>query len=259
MKIGFSIESPQEEAALTLPVPEPPKPVVRSLVQVGFEDNNRVLTYYNDRFDLTPGDRVFVSGKLAGKPGIVESVTTKFKISLADYERVISLANLVIRGTYEKLIDKMVSYDSAALSADQFRVWCMPPQDEDAEIVTGDGYEIDLSSMSSPDEIKEEVFNRTLEYCRNGSVAYISAVNGIGTAFVHGTEWYEINFRLDGSSLVEMYCTCPYPGFCKHLLAVAITLNTLMKEGLDAEKNFVVIDDSYFWQFAARSVKKVTL
>ena len=90
MKIGFSIEPAQEAPTLTLPVPEPSKPV-RSLVQVRFEGDGRLLTYYNDLFDLAPGDRVFVSGKLAGIPGTVEKITTKFKINLSNYERVISM------------------------------------------------------------------------------------------------------------------------------------------------------------------------
>ncbi len=130
MKIGFSIEPAQEAPTLTLPIPEPSKPV-RSLVQVRFEGDGRLLTYYNDLFDLAPGDRVFVSGKLTGKPGTVEKITTKFKINLANYERVISMARIEIHGTYEKLIDKMVSYDPIALSPDQVRVWAKPPKPEE--------------------------------------------------------------------------------------------------------------------------------
>ena len=39
----------------------------RSVVQVYFAANHRSLAYYNDRFDLKPGDLVFVDGKLAGQ------------------------------------------------------------------------------------------------------------------------------------------------------------------------------------------------
>ena len=258
MKIGFSIEPAQEAPTLTLPIPEPSKPV-RSLVQVRFEGDGRLLTYYNDLFDLAPGDRVFVSGKLAGIPGTVEKITTKFKINLSNYERVISMVRIEIHGSYEKLIDKMVSYDSIALSPDQFRAWAKPPRAEEEEIVAGDGFEINLDDITGSDDINENVFDRAVEYCRNGNVAYISVINGIGTAFVHGTEWYEVNFRLDNALLTEMYCECPYPGLCKHLIAVAIILNGLVKEGLDTEKDFVAIDDSYFWGFVARSTNKITL
>ena len=259
MRIGFSLEPEETKTVPQIPAPEPAEPV-RSLVRVSFDGDGRVLTYYNDLFNLTPGDRVFVSGKLAGRPGTVESVTTKFKINLANYERVISMADMNIHGTYERIFDKMVSYDPSALSPDLFRAWCRPPKAEDEEIVTGDGYEFNLSELSSPDEISGAIMDRGLEYCRAGNVAYISFIDGIGTAFVHGTEWYELNFQLEGDRLVEMYCDCPYPGFCKHLAALSITMKAMTESGeLDMRKNFVAIDDSFFWTFAAKSVKKVTL
>ena len=157
MKIGFSVESDEnrpETSAVTIPVSDTPA-AVRSLVQVRFEDDGRALTYYNDLFALSPGDRVFVSGKLAGKPGTVESVTTRFKINLANYEKVISLASMEVAGTYERIIDKMVSYDHDALSPDEFRSWVMPPKgwdkkddDPEDEIIIGDGYELHLPELS---------------------------------------------------------------------------------------------------------------
>lgn len=72
---------------------------VRSLVSVRFIQDGRAFTYYNDKFALEVGDHVFVSGQLAGQLGIVEKVTTRFKINLADYQRVISKASAAIHGT----------------------------------------------------------------------------------------------------------------------------------------------------------------
>ena len=66
--------------------------------------------YYNDQFDLHEGDMVFVSGKLTGECGIVDTVNYKFKINLADYERVIAHPEIVLHGTYAPVLDKMVSY-----------------------------------------------------------------------------------------------------------------------------------------------------
>ena len=37
----------------------------RSVAQIYFAANHRSLAYYNDRFDLLRGDRVFVDCKLA--------------------------------------------------------------------------------------------------------------------------------------------------------------------------------------------------
>ena len=179
MKIGFSIESNEnlpETAAVTLPVLDTPA-AVRSLVQVRFEDDGRVLTYYNDLFALSPGDRVFVSGKLAGTPGTVESVTTRFKINLANYEKVISLASMEVAGTYERIIDKMVSYDSCAISPEEFRSWILPPKhvedDEEEEIMTGDGYELSIPNLEEDDEAGQDALEKAVEYCRSGNANQI--------------------------------------------------------------------------------------
>ena len=50
----------------------------RSVVQVYFAANHRSLAYYNDRFDLKPGDLVFVDGKLAGKIGVIGPTRMKY-------------------------------------------------------------------------------------------------------------------------------------------------------------------------------------
>lgn len=85
---------------------------VKSLVKVRFECHSMPLAYYNDRFDLQEGDVVYVSGKLAGKPGVVVSVTTKFRIHTSDYERVLSLLDLTIHGSFTGVRGKMVSFDN---------------------------------------------------------------------------------------------------------------------------------------------------
>ena len=41
--------------------------------------------------------------------------------------------------------------------------------------------------------------------------------------------------------------------------AVAITLEALTKNGLNMEKDFVMVDDAYFWRFVSKGVKKITL
>lgn len=265
--LGFGIgEKPAAESSSVIPK-EDMNPV-RSLVSVRFVRDGRAFTYYNDRFSLEVGDRVFVSGKLAGQLGIVEKVTTKFKINLADYQRVISKAGGAIHGTYESVLDKMVSYDREALSPEEFRSWILPPahwdgdgsEDQEDEIVIGDGYELCLSDLEDCDEVSPAVLERAVDYCRSGKVAYICVRNGIGTAFVDGSTWYEINFRLHGDAMTEMYCDCPYPGLCKHLLAVALTVRAMVKHGnLDADADFVAIGEDRFWNMVARTTKKVTL
>ncbi len=249
------------------PVPAAAPDPVRSLVSVRFIDDGRVLTYYNDRFVLEPGDRVFVSGKLAGKLAVVEKVVTKFRINLADYQRVIAKAGGTLRGTFESLLDKMVCFDGDAMSPDEFRAWILPPKQWDGqedgseeEIVVGDGYEISLADIEGNEDISQGVPERAVDYCRSGKVAYVGVKDGFGTAFIEGSTWYEVNFRLDGDMLSEMYCECPYPGLCKHLLAVALTIRALRDiGGLDTSRDFAALDNDRFWSMAACSARRVTL
>ncbi len=265
--LGFGIgEKPAAESIAVTPKEE--LNPVRSLVSVRFIRDGRAFTYYNDKFALEVGDHVFVSGKLAGQLGIVEKVTTKFKINLADYQRVISKASVAIHGTYESMLDKMVSYDREALSPEEFRAWILPPahwdgdgnEDQEDEIIVGDGYELNLSELEGNDDVNATILERAVDYCRSGKVAYICVRDGVGTAFVDGTSWYEINFRLCGDTMTEMYCDCPYPGLCKHLLAVALTVRALVKHGsLDPDADFVAIGEDRFWSMVARTTKRVTL
>ena len=60
--------------------------------------------------------------------------------------------------------------------------------------------------------------------------------------------------------MTEMYCDCPYPGLCKHLLAAALTVRALVMKGkLQPDEDFVAIDSNRFWNMVARTTKKVTL
>ena len=265
--LGFGIGETQEAKAVETPCDVHNRPVP-SLVTVRFPGNGPTLTYYNDQYALQAGDRVFVSGKYAGQLGEVETVTTKFKIRLSDYQRVIAKASIAIHGAYELGLDKMVSYDENAVSPEEFRSWILPPahwegddsESPEDEVIVGDGYELDLFDLEHCDEITEAIAERAIDYCRSGRVAYLSVRDGIGTAFVQGTKWYEVNFRLNGSLLSEAYCDCPYPGLCKHLLAVAMTLRALAQVGhMDLSHDFVLFDDAWFWSNVSKTAKRVVL
>lgn len=193
-------------------------------------------------------------------------LTTRFKINLADYQRVISKA-AAVHGVYEPVLDKMASFDRASMTTNEFGTWIMPPADaekaddvKDNKIVTGEGYELSLCELENSDEVSRVVLERAVDCCRSGRVAFIAVGGGTGTAFVEGTAWYEVNFRLDGDTMTYMFCDCPYPGLCKHLLAVALTIRTLVKKGnIAPERDFTAIDNGRFWSMAAHSGKKVIL
>ena len=262
--MGFGRDEMKETPDVLMSTAGDPKKPVKSLVRVHFEDAAYELTYFNDAFDLKPGDRVFVSGKRAGEVGIVNSVSTKFRIKASNYERVIALAQAPIHGTYKPVADKMLSYDAGALTPEGFRTWVMPPEepvpDENDEIIYGDGYEIPLDDPHNAEGVDKVVFGRALNYCSGGRIGYISVRDGVGRAFVEGEHWYELDFCIRDNAIEEAYCDCPYPGLCKHLLAVAVTLSVMSDHGdLDLGRDFVLIDADRFFEMIRRNEQTITL
>lgn len=253
--IGFGGQEPVQSEAKPQVVTTSGQPV-RSLVSIRFADVEKSYTYYNDRFDLSVGDRVYVSGKMAGRMGMVASVNTRFKIKLSDYEKVVANPHIVFRGDYEQVLDKMVAYHGE-VSAALFRSWVMPPQQEEDEIVMGDGYTLSLNHLRDCDDVEPAVLKRALTYCEEGRVRYLSLENGVGTAFVEGSKWYEVNFRYDGGEVTDVYCDCPYPGLCKHSLAVVLTLQVLLDHV--REENFAAVDRGFFFGTIVSAGQSVTL
>ena len=237
---------------------------VQSLVSINYERMNHALTYYNDQFDLKPGDRVFVTGKLEGEVGIVESVTTKFRIKISEYQKVISLAQTPLHGTYSPKGNMMRSYDPESLSPDEFRKWILPPKpiddNQNEEILFGDGYEIPLEDPSTADGVDPAVFDRAIDLCRFGKVGYVSLRNGEGKAFVRGSKWYEVDFSVRNNMLQEAYCECPYAGLCKHLLAVSMIISVMHQhDDLDFDRDFTLIEENRFWNMARHTRQDIKL
>ena len=261
--VGFGQDDPKPEAkeqprTIAISVP------VRSLVSINFQRMSHALTYYNDQYDLKPGDRVFVTGKLEGEIGIVESVTTKFRIRISDYQRVISIAQTPISGSYVPKGDMMLSYDTDALSPDDYRKWILPTMenkgDPDEEIVFGDGYEVPLDDPTKAEGFDGTVFERAINYCRESRIGYISLHDGTGKAFVRGSHWYEIDFTIRDNMLAEAYCDCPFAGLCKHLLAVAVLLNAMMRyDDIDLTRDFTLIEADQFWNMVRHNRQRVTI
>ena len=236
---------------------------VKSLVKIRFEDHPIELAYYNDLFDLRPGDVVYVSGKKAGCAGTVTSVTTKFRIRTSDYERVLSLLDLTVHGHYARMKDKMVSFDDAAISAEQFESWVTPPEDpkakkdpdwEEEEIISGEGYTMDLNNLGACEDLTDSIAQRASLYCSERRVRYLQVRGGRGCAFVEGGRWYRVDFNLDGGMITDLYCDCPYPGLCKHGVAAALNLRMLMHQPqMQTMSRFTALDRSLFWKLASRA------
>ncbi len=197
---------------------------MKSLVQVYFPRRDLTLSYYNDAFDLHRGDRVFVEGKLEGLPGRVTAVSYNFKIRLADYKRVIALADTDVRGQFYPAGSHLVTFDADALAPEKVRTWFLPPTAEDGAYIVGqDGASFPLSDLSSLGA-DIAVAERGQKYYAENRVAYLVLDGASGCAIVEGTKPYEVEFTYaDGqvSGLVcPCYCSCP----CKHQVAVLLQL-----------------------------------
>jgi hypothetical protein len=230
---------------------------VRSVAEVRFPDGP-VYPYYNDRFDLQPGDAVFVSGKMAGKLGIVQSVTTQFKIHLAQYQRVVARPDFRLSGTFEPAAGMMVCPGGCVPDTALFRSWVRPPREEDDELVCGEGHCFELAHPELAPGLDEARLGRAVDYCREGRVRYLRLAGGAGIAFVEGEEWYEVEFRFDGAELSEMYCDCPCPGLCKHELAAALVLRAILDQRPDLQ-DFTAVEQGFFWHVISHTRQRVTV
>lgn len=125
--IGFCVQGSAPEA-----VPAPAAPAetaaVPSVVRVFFPERGQAYSYYNDRFDLHDGDLVYVSGKLARQRGQVVAVDYNFRIRLADYQRVIGVADTAVHGTFYTLGAHLVTLEPNVLPYAQVRSWFFPPE-----------------------------------------------------------------------------------------------------------------------------------
>ena len=231
---------------------------VRSLVSVKFPDRALPLTYYNDRFDLREGDTVYVSGALEGKPGTVVKVTTRFKITRSRYEKIVGRGRFELRGEYSPAANMMVNRECSSADTDELRAALIAPLAEDDEVICGEGYILPLDCFEDSDDVEDRILERAANYCNEGRVRAMTFYNGVCTAFVEGTEWYEVSFRVRGNGSVEdIYCTCPYPGLCKHSLAALIILRTLMS--LLEPGNFIALERGFFFDRLTRESRTIRI
>lgn len=215
-----------------------------SLVDVYFEDSGMRWTYYNDRFDLSVGDRVWVEGKLEGVLGEVVSVNYRFRIRLSDYKRVIGMADTEVEGKFHFAGNYFITFDRNALPSEKVRGWFIPPVNEE-DIAVGDG-EGNFSPLgtSFADPIIEE---RGRRYYEDGRVRYL-CLDGInGYAIVEGSDAYEVEFEYRNGEIGDLFCSCYCNYSCKHQAATARMLSEML--GVIEAKGYA--DYSYGRYFAA--------
>lgn len=228
----------------------------KSLVQVSFPGRGAALAYYNDQFDLQPGDRVYVDGKLEGVQGRVTSVSYNFKIKPSDYKRVIYVVDTEVHGTFYNAGSHFVTFENTAIPYEKVLLWFRAPADEE-EYVSGNddsAFKLDdLGAMGVTNAIAERGHN----YYMENRVRYLCVEGEIGKAIVEGTESYEVEFMFSDGEIRRLTCSCfcSYP--CKHeyaaILQLKETLEFIMKEhqqDYEEASYFAAIEKGTLLQFA---------
>lgn len=215
--------------------------------------------YINDKFDLEVGDKVYVDGKLAGKIGVVTEVLTKFKVNLKYYKYVLQKVDYKIEGTFMKMKNLMVGVDESSISFEQLLTWVKAPLSPDAEpeeFLCGDGYEIDLETLldddckfagKNPTGIDDYLFWNAEELVEGGDLKFVTVQNGIGHAVIDDEGILIVDFRFDGKTLTDIYCTCMSPKLCEEMVAAAIAMRLAIKKfGIASNSDFTVIESELF-------------
>lgn len=221
--IGFAFEGSTQELKIEPLLLQENAPV-KSLVQVYFPERDQTLTYFNDRFDLMPGNFVFVEGKLEGLRGIVREVNKNFKIKTTDYKKIISVADTHVSGQMHIAGSHVVSFDSSVLPYEKIRTWYLPPVKPEDEYETGNDDTAFLLDKLGDIHVSQAIWERGREYYITNCVRYLCVDNGHGRAIVEGEDTYEVEFDFADGEIRNMICSCPCGYTCKHEIAAMMQL-----------------------------------
>ena len=225
-KIGFNASScdpkPAQSTCTLPPEQAAPRPCV---VQVHFPARNMTLAYYNDRFLLSPGDFVYVDGKLEGLRGRVTEVNYNFKIKLSDYKRIIARVDTEVHGEFFFTGSHFVCFDADVLPYEKALLWFTPPKDtEDGDVVSGqDDTAFPLHDLKTMN-INPTVAQRGYDYYMDNKVRYLCLDGTHGRAIVAGSHIYEVEFEYRNGQISGLVCSCFCSGNCKHEFAALLQL-----------------------------------
>ena len=240
--IGFKAEEENTAEINCLSILPEDEVVKPSVVEVHFPECGKTYSYFNDRFDIKPGDFVFVEGCFAEMKGQVISVNYSFKIKLSEYKRIVSVVNTAVTGDFYIAGNHLVTFDRYTLPVSKVKTWFTAPDEE--EYITGDDCTNkfplnDLSRMA----ISQEIAMRGHNYYLENRVIYICIDGNKGYALVKGSEFYEVEFYYIDGEICDLKCSCFCAFTCKHEFAVMLQL----KELLDCiEENYFNHLNGYF-------------
>lgn len=209
-----------------------------SLVKVYFPEYGYEYTYYNNTFDLSEGDIVFVEGKLENIRGVVTQVSYNFKIKPDDFKKIISKADTTVVGEFLSANNYFVSFDKDFLPFDKAASWFMPANKNDGLIYSTDDSQFPLDDFDSLN-ISKSIWARAKQYFLDNNVKYLSLDKNSAKAIVCGSRAYTVEFEYKDGNISKLVCDCPCVGTCKHEVAVLLTLKQFLdKIKADFSSNF---------------------
>lgn len=240
--IGFAFNDAPKKVEME-PLTQQDVVPVKSLVQLYFPERNQTLTYFNDQFDLKQGDFVFVDGKLEGIRGIVREVNKNFKIKVADYKRVISVADTSVSGQMHMAGSHFVSFDASVLPYEKIRTWYLPPVKPEDEYETGNDDTVITLDKLGEMKVSQAIWERGRQYYMDNHVRYICVDAGHGSAIVEGERVYEVAFNYADGEIRNLICSCPCGYICKHEVAAMMQLTETLEL---IDKHYADLHNGYF-------------
>ena len=228
LPIGFAFNDESKKVEME-PLAQQNVVPVKSLVLVYFPERNQTLTYFNDQFDLKRGDFVFVDGKLEGIRGIVREVNKNFKIKVADYKKVVSVADTNVSGQLHMAGSHFASFNASVLPYEKIRTWYLPPVKLEDEYESGNDDTVIVLDKLGDMKVSQAVWERGREYYMDNHVRYICVADGHGKAIVEGERAYEVEFDFADGEVRNLICSCPCGYTCKHEVAAMLQLKDRIK------------------------------
>ena len=150
-----------------------------------------------------------VHGKLESIRGIVRKVNKNFKLKVADYKKVISVADTNVSGQMHMAGSHFVSFDASVLPYEKIRTWYLPPVKPEDEYETGNDDTVIVLDKLGDMKVSQTVWERGREYYMDNHVRYIYVDNGHGRAIVEGEHAYEVEFDFADGEIRNLICSCP--------------------------------------------------
>ena len=235
--------------------------VAKRLVEIEFDNNNTKLSYLCDIETLEVGDLVTVDGKLEDQIGTVTKVLKTFKIPKFEMRWVTAILDRDLTGEYRKIGDDIVSL-GGTLTAEKFCTMFIGEKYKGNEGIGEADLNIDLDTFEKSDLIDDElVMLKGKDYYKSNRVAYLSLQDGVGKAYIIGSEWYELDFKYEDGKITYIACECPYFGNCKHVVAVLFKLREMLKKikKIDCRANFTACRKECFNRILSAAKGRITL